>query len=54
MNFSTIADAWREFARRREERNIQRRTLNAVAELPPHLLKDIGWPGAYERPRNHR
>ena len=46
-----IFDAWREFARRRRENWEYRRTINAVSDLPPHVLKDIGWPTAYDRGR---
>jgi uncharacterized protein YjiS (DUF1127 family) len=39
----------REISRRHAAARSQRRTLRAVEELPPHVLKDIGWPGAQER-----
>ena len=48
---STILDTWREYARRRSDRITHRATMLAVSELPPHLLKDIGWPADYERGR---
>lgn len=55
MNITTtLADAWRQFTRRREQEVTHRRTMMAVSELPPHLLKDIGWPGAYEAKRGRR
>jgi uncharacterized protein YjiS (DUF1127 family) len=40
-----IVQAWHDYARRSRER----RTIAAISELPPHLLKDIGWPGAHDR-----
>jgi len=40
-----IVLAWHELSRRSRER----RTIAAISELPPHLLKDIGWPGAHDR-----
>jgi uncharacterized protein YjiS (DUF1127 family) len=54
MNFTNISEAWREFTRRRESRVAQRRTMLAISELPPHLLKDIGWPGEWETRRGRR
>lgn len=51
---TTLADAWRQFARRRDEDYSHRRTMMAVSELPPHLLKDIGWPASYESRRGRR
>jgi uncharacterized protein YjiS (DUF1127 family) len=43
-------DAWRAFERRRRERQ----TLSAISELPPYMLKDIGWPGAGDRRQGSR
>jgi uncharacterized protein YjiS (DUF1127 family) len=40
-----IVQAWHEYTRRAR----QRRTIAAISDLPPHLLKDIGWPGAHDR-----
>lgn len=45
-----ILDAWRAMERRRRERQ----TLSAISDLPPYLLKDIGWPGAGDRRQKNR
>jgi Domain of unknown function (DUF1127) len=34
------------------ERRIHRQTVAEISELPEHLRRDIGWPGAYERGRS--
>lgn len=39
--------------RHSRERYAHRQTLSAVSELPPHMLKDIGWPDSYERRRRY-
>ncbi|HSO47500.1 MAG TPA: DUF1127 domain-containing protein [Rhizobiaceae bacterium] len=44
-----IINALRAYARHRRERQ----TLTAISDLPPHLLKDIGWPGAHDRKHKH-
>lgn len=53
----TIATAFTNFARsalrHSRERYAHRQTLQAVSELPPHVLKDIGWPDSYERRSRH-
>jgi hypothetical protein len=36
------------------ERRAHRQTTDAIADLPPHILRDIGWPGAYERSLKRR
>ncbi|GIL00951.1 MAG: hypothetical protein BroJett030_08500 [Alphaproteobacteria bacterium] len=50
---ASLFDAWRTYSRQRQERRIHRQTINAVSDLPTHILKDIGWPGAYERQRKY-
>jgi uncharacterized protein YjiS (DUF1127 family) len=47
---TTIIDAWRAYARRRRERQ----TVAAITDLPPYLLKDIGWPGAGDQRQKNR
>lgn len=42
----------RTWLRNRQFRNIDHKTNIAISELPPHVLKDIGWPGAWERQRH--
>lgn len=51
---SELFGAWRRYSSRRQEQRIHRDTIEAVGTLPPHILKDIGWPGAYERQRKYR
>jgi len=51
MNPMQLFDSWREFSRRRSEDKARMRTVSAISDLPPYLLKDIGWPSAYERRR---
>jgi hypothetical protein len=46
-------DSYFNYIHRMRERRIQRQTAQAIAELPPHILRDIGWPAAYEQ-RNQR
>ena len=48
---TNLFESWREYSRKRQERASHYKTLTAVSDLPPHLLKDIGWPSAYERGR---
>lgn len=48
-DFLPNLSAW---LRNRHVRNVDRKTNIAVSELPPHVLKDIGWPGAWERQRH--
>jgi uncharacterized protein YjiS (DUF1127 family) len=45
-----ILEAWRAMERRRRERQ----TLSAISELPPYMLKDIGWPGAGDQRQRNR
>ena len=40
------------FLDRARRRSAERRTAAAVSDLPPYLLKDIGWPSGYHRDRN--
>ena len=55
MTFTdTLFDTWRHYSTRRRERREHRDTINAVSDLPTHILKDIGWPGAYDRQRKYR
>jgi len=51
---ATLFDAWRNYSERRREEQVYRNTVNAVSDLPPHILKDIGWPGGYDRQRVYR
>ena len=45
MRFTTqIFDALRAYVTRQNAFRSQRHTMRAIAELPPHVLKDIGWP----------
>lgn len=46
-------DAWAGYLSRRRDNREHRQTIDAVSDLPPHILRDIGWPGAYERQRKH-
>ncbi len=48
---ASFFDAWRTYSASRKEHRVHRQTVDAINELPPHILKDIGWPGAYERQR---
>ena len=33
---------------RMRERKLRRRTVKAISDLQPHLLRDIGWPTAFD------
>ena len=55
MLFTTaFFDGMTRYATRRRDNTAHRETIKAISELPPHLLKDIGWPNAYDRQRTHR
>lgn len=54
LSAATLLDALRSYSERRREEQTYRDTMNAVSDLPPHILKDIGWPGGYERQRVRR
>ncbi len=43
-----ILARWRSYRNDRRERAQYYRTAKAIRDLPPHIMKDIGWPGAYE------
>lgn len=45
-----IVHVLRSYARHRREKQ----TMLAISELPPHLLKDIGWPGGHDRKHETR
>ena len=47
-------DAWRTYSALRKKQRRHRETIEAVSDLPPHILRDIGWPGRYERQRRYR
>lgn len=46
-------DSYVRYLGRMRERKMERETERLVSQLPRHLRRDIGWPGAYERIRNH-
>lgn len=47
-------DAYTGYLGRMRERRLEQETERLVSELPPHLRRDIGWPGAYyDRRRRH-
>ena len=55
MSFTTaFFDGLTRYMSHRHDNRVHRETIQAISELPPHLLRDIGWPNAYDRQRTYR
>jgi len=54
MFTTAFFDGWTRYVARRRDDRAHRETIEAISNLPPHLLKDIGWPNAYDRQRIFR
>ena len=47
-------DGWTRYLSHRRDDRLHRKTMEEISDLPPHLLKDIGWPNSYDRQRTFR
>ena len=55
MSFtSAVFDGLTRYVTHRRQNRVHRETIQAISNLPPHLLKDIGWPNSYDRQRTFR
>lgn len=52
--FNAMKDRYQSYRATARERKQYQSAYMAISELPQHILKDIGWPAAYERQRLYR